>query len=726
MKGLRTLSHLLFALDIGTRSVVGTMLEQKSTDPEKYHVIDLMTIEHKERAMIDGQIHNVESVANVIQEIKQAFEEKHGPLRRVQVAAAGRALKTIHGRASIKVQEQTFLSKETVRHLELAAVQNAQDQLKKEKRNEQTNYYCVGYSILHHLLDHEPIGSLVDQVGEVAEVEVIATFLPKVVVESLIASLERAGLEMGGLTLEPIAAIHVLIPPSMRRLNVALVDIGAGTSDIAITKNNTIIAYGMVPIAGDEVTETISQHYLLDFPVAERVKRELQVEETITFDDILGLSHTVAQNEILEVANTAIDELASNIAKQILLLNHEEAPQAVMLIGGGSMTPTLDLRLSKKLDLPIQRVAIRGPDALQMITFEREVLASPDLVTPVGIAVAATKQPIQYVAVTVNEKEIRLFDFVHVTVGDALIAANFSLNHLFGTPGLGMGVTVNDQFVSIPGTFGTPATILKNGEKATPDDPLNNGDHLQIIEGAPGMDAEATVQDIIEVSPLPIQLEDRSLVLHPRITINGKEGTPTTPLSDRDDVTINDTFLLEDILTGYSEEHTKLATMTVEVDGRRETILLQKPRFMVNGREATLKEPIQAYDVITIEQRKTITLQQIFEHLQLSNEQTITVTFRNRPVSLTKQHYLCYVNQQLVSDLSTTVRTGDRIVIRTNSETSFIFSDIFAYVDFELPASQHISYELMKNDQVVQFTDPITHGDILDIQLERLDTFYEK
>ena len=77
---------------------------------------------------------------------------------------------------------------------------------------------------------------------------------------------------MEALTLEPIAAINVLIPPSMRRLNVALVDIGAGTSDIAITDAGTVIAYGMVPIAGDEVTEAISDHYLLDFPIGRKSK----------------------------------------------------------------------------------------------------------------------------------------------------------------------------------------------------------------------------------------------------------------------------------------------------------------------------------------------------------------------------------------------------------------------------------------------------------------------
>ena len=67
-----------------------------------------------------------------------------------------------------------------------------------------SHYYCVGYSVLYYRLDGEEIGSLLDQQGDEAQIEVIATFLPRVVVESLIAALKRADLEMEALTLEPI------------------------------------------------------------------------------------------------------------------------------------------------------------------------------------------------------------------------------------------------------------------------------------------------------------------------------------------------------------------------------------------------------------------------------------------------------------------------------------------------------------------------------------------
>ena len=59
------------------------------------------------------------------------------------------------------------------------------------------------------------------------------------------------------MTLEPIAAINVAIPENYRMLNIALVDVGAGTSDISITRDGSIIAYGMIPHAGDELTAHI-------------------------------------------------------------------------------------------------------------------------------------------------------------------------------------------------------------------------------------------------------------------------------------------------------------------------------------------------------------------------------------------------------------------------------------------------------------------------------------
>ena len=105
-------------------------------------------------------------------------------------------------------------------------------------------------------------------------------------------SYTHLGLEVANLTLEPIAAINVAIPESYRLLNIALVDIGAGTSDISITKDGSIIAYGMIPLAGDELTELIVQNYLVDFKTAEYIKLQSTTEEEITYKDIMPVSYT--------------------------------------------------------------------------------------------------------------------------------------------------------------------------------------------------------------------------------------------------------------------------------------------------------------------------------------------------------------------------------------------------------------------------------------------------
>src|SRR5690625_1369335 len=314
----------VFALDIGTQTVTGIILKKHEN---KYQVIDYCVRQHEERSMLDGQIQNVVQVANVISQVRNELEKTNGPLQEVCVAAAGRALKTIQGTKTITIKEQPIATNEDIKHLELSAVQQALSNLVQEQNDQFSQYHCVGYSVLHYKLDDNKIGSLIDQTGEEATVEIIATFLPKIVVESLLRALDRANLTMKALTLEPIAAIHVLVPESMRRLNVALIDIGAGTSDIAISNNGTITAYGMVPTAGDEITEAISDHLLLDFKVAEKTKRKVVNEGQATITDILGFESTITYDELVPEVIDNIEHLAQLIANEIRELNQKRSEE---------------------------------------------------------------------------------------------------------------------------------------------------------------------------------------------------------------------------------------------------------------------------------------------------------------------------------------------------------------------------------------------------------------
>ena len=88
----------VFALDIGTRSVVGIII-RKETERE-YCVVDYEIIEHENRAMYDGQIHNIDQVIKVVSQIKYNLEERNGKtFNRAAVAAAGKSLYTIRATA---------------------------------------------------------------------------------------------------------------------------------------------------------------------------------------------------------------------------------------------------------------------------------------------------------------------------------------------------------------------------------------------------------------------------------------------------------------------------------------------------------------------------------------------------------------------------------------------------------------------------------------------------
>ncbi len=109
---------------------------------------------------------------------------------------------------------------------------------------------------------------------------------------------------MVNMTLEPIAALNVAIPRDLRMLNLALVDVGAGTSDIAITKGGTVVAYAMVPTAGDEISEAIAQHFLVDFKTAEQVKLAVSSgQEEVRFLDIMDNEVVAGQSEVLNIVS---------------------------------------------------------------------------------------------------------------------------------------------------------------------------------------------------------------------------------------------------------------------------------------------------------------------------------------------------------------------------------------------------------------------------------------
>ena len=357
---------IIFALDIGTRSIIGIV---GKVEDERFQVLAIEREEHSKRAMLDGQIEDIEQVAKVARRVTGRMEAKLGcQLSRVCVAAAGRALRTEKGRFAMDLPQVTRIDSDLIAQLESGAVAAAESALGQGQEGER-RFYLVGYTVSGYLLDRYPLATLKDHNGQQLEAEVVATFLPSEVVESLYTVMEAAGLEVASLTLEPIAALNAVIPADLRLLNLVLADIGAGTTDIAICRDGAVVGYTMATTAGDEITETLMRRFLIDFATAERMKMQLN-EPSVVYRDVLGLEQSVAGTEIQDTLRGAAKTLAQEIAQRVTDINGTP-PSAMFLAGGGSKLLGLRELVAQELGMDERRVALAGNN-YDISAFSRE------------------------------------------------------------------------------------------------------------------------------------------------------------------------------------------------------------------------------------------------------------------------------------------------------------------------------------------------------------------
>lgn len=705
-------SKRVFAMDIGTRSVVGLVAEVSDVTPQ---VLAVAKEEHQERAMLNGQIQDVNQVARVVAKVKQNLEQELGvQLRQVAVAAAGRALITVHKKLEQDVSPWHEITEDQVTCLELDAIRQAQ-QFLFDKKGVAEQLYCVGYSAYAYYLDGKKIGNPVGQRGSSFGMELIATFLPRMVVDSLIAVLERNELEMELLTLEPIAALEYVIPTTMRGLNLALVDIGAGTSDIAITAQGSVIAYDMVPLAGDEVTEKLCNLYLLDFFIGEKIKRKLAKNQTLSFQDVLGVKHQLASTEVIFSLKDTVHQIAYQIGERIMELN-EGPPQAVICIGGGSLTPGITNELAEYLGLPEERVAVRSADSVCDVKGLVSTIAGPDGVTPLGIALMATQpRALGLSQVQVNDKTVKLFRGASTTVGEALLAAKMGFTDLCGRPGRTLTVEVNGELRVLAGETGKPAEILLNGSPADLDTVLAPDSIIKVGTPKPGKDASALVGELLppEVPVIRIRCNGREKVFQYLICMNGRLVEPTTPLVHRAQVSWRSVSTVLDVLlaVGLSEEQVRPQLLQITVNGRPEELWQERVAITVNGICVGLNDRVQDGDVLSWKIVEQLRLQDLASRIETASTGCQVKVFVNgEHVEIEVEGVTFLKNERKVKG-DEVIEDGDDIRILNRGHEP-ILTDVFKYISFEpTPARASSRLVILVNGEEAQFTTPLKNGD---------------
>lgn len=574
----------IFALDIGTRSVIGIV---GTMQRGLFHVADMEYAEHDKRAMFDGQIEDIDQVARVSGIIKDRLEARLGiTLDNVCVAAAGRALRTCRSEFELELNPEEPVSNQMLYQLEMGAIGISQDEVNAAASDgEEPGLFCVGYSVVGYYLDDYRMTTILGHKGRRARVDVIATFLPNQVVDSLRSAMGLIDLNIINLTLEPIAAMNAVIPSELRLLNLALVDIGAGTSDIAVSDSGSVISYTMATIAGDEITEALMKRYLIDFTSAEKLKADAGAEvETLGYTDILGFEYTISRGELLEALKGPVETLAKEICARITESNGGKPPVAVFLVGGGSKAPMLVEAVSAILDIDVKKVAVGGSSFMKKQIGGNFELADPEYATPLGIALTAAAYAEQNsMYVYVNDHKVYMLRSSGFTVMNALLMCGYKYPQLMGKSGRSVSFTLNGENVMMRGGLPRPAEITVNDRPASIATGLACSDRIIIMPSLSGADAAPRVSGFIKTSDEPeVTVDGIPYVFGELALINGNQVRHDHAIEQNDVV---NTVWVNSL--GQLCKHTGIVT-----EGRH---------FLINDVPAKLTDLLRSGDVITSE-----------------------------------------------------------------------------------------------------------------------------
>ncbi|MBO4903024.1 MAG: rod shape-determining protein [Lachnospiraceae bacterium] len=646
--------------------------------------------EHETRSMLDGQIHDIEQVSVTIKAVKKALEKEVGrDLNEVCIAAAGRVLKTITTNAELVFDTETVVDAEHIYTLEMLGLEKAYEEFQ-EQNDSELKFYTVGYTVVKYFLNDYPITSLERHKAKKIGVELIATFLPDEVVDGLYRSVEMADLNVANLTLEPIAAMHAAVPVMYRMLNIALVDVGAGTSDISITKDGSIVAYGMIPSAGDEFTDTIAKHCLVDYIEAEKIKIASGKQAMIKYKDIMGLTKQIKPAEVLKAVETVMQDMTKEIADKIRELNGGKSVSAVFVVGGGGKIKGFTKQLAKQLGISEERVALRGSEVLKEIDYQFENARRDSLfVTPIGICLNFYDQRNNFIFVNFNGQRIKLYDNGHLTVADAALQAGFPNDGLFPKRGKELQFSVNGKPHMVRGDLGEPAVIKVGNKEVSMNAPIVAGDKITVKESTAGAPASCDIKQLPEYdSTITVVVNDKKVLLPKFAMVNGKLQSEFYAIKEGDKVEMCNYYTVKQIADFM------------------DVILKKDMNIYVNNKRADLDTLV--YDnfavIWTMEELSLSDVEKDREAEESSAEDTYEEDSEDgAPATATGG-----------SDGIDVMVNGS--IVHLTGKDSYIFVDVFDYIDFDLSKPQGKSVETLLNGKNAQYTEQLKVGDKLEIR----------
>lgn len=702
----------VFGLDIGTRSIVGTV---GYISNGKFHVVAQRAKEHETRAMLDGQIHDIGKVGESIRVVKEALEEElNRSLTDVCIAAAGRVLRTVTTYVERSFESETEITDEEIYALSTAGVEQAYAEFQSTNDTDM-KFYCVGYTPMRYYMNGYQIGNLEGHKAKTIAADLIATFLPDDVVDGLYKAVELAELHVANLTLEPIAAIQVAIPEKYRMLNMALVDVGAGTSDICITREGTITAYGMIPVAGDSLTDLLVQHCLVDFDTAEHIKRSAGQSEPIEYEDIMGLPQTIAPAEVIEVLKPAVQDMAKQAADCIRELNGDKPVSAVFVVGGGGMIPGYTEILAQELGIVKERVAIRGQEVMRDIVFELEDAQKTSLmVTPIGICLSYYEQSNNFIFVEFNGDRLKLYDNGRLTVADAAMQGKLSNEDLFPKRGKALTFTLNGKPHMVRAELGEAAVITIDGDPADLHAQIHSGNRIEMTPSTAGADARQELGKLPELTEtLHIYVNGSKIDLPRTAEVNGERRNEFYSIQDGDDVRVRNYVTVAEaaeFLDVPLGGNIRVNDSPAQPDNRLYENFTVSWDMDAEGSFTNLPEDDGTYEEIK-EAKKA---QAEAEARQAA--ETNDIVADSDPAETVQPE-----TPAVVHDITVTVNDAP-VTLRGKPE--YVFVDVFDAIDFDLNDSRGRMIVTELNGHPASYMEALNSGDVIQIYWKETPTIH--
>ena len=368
--------NLIVGLDIGTSKVAAIVGE--ITNEDNIEIIGIGTA--PSRGLKKGVVVNLESTVNSIQKAIEEAELMAGcQIRSVFAGIAGSHIRSLnsHGIVAIKDKEVTQYDIDRVIDSARAVAISADQKI----------LHILPQEFVIDLQDgiKEPIG--MSGIRLEAKVHMVTGSVSAS--QNIIKCIRRCGLEVEDIVLEQLASCNAVLTEDEKELGVCLIDIGGGTTDIAIFVDGAIRHTAVIPIAGDQVTNDIAVALRTPTINAEDIKRKYAcaLTQLANVDDSIEVPsigerapRKISMQNLAEIIEPRYEELMLLVQSELRRSGNEELIAAGVVLTGGSSKVMGLIELAEEIfHMPVR---MGGPQNVSGLT---EVVRNPIHSTGVGL-----------------------------------------------------------------------------------------------------------------------------------------------------------------------------------------------------------------------------------------------------------------------------------------------------------------------------------------------------